>query len=209
MKGADVRGPMPLGWLLDAAHQELGEAARAAHERDTLALCGEPARLLHGQPRLARAGSPTDLHPVVRGEQVEHLGLVLGEQVAGGPPFGQFGEQVLLRDRRPGEAVDQLIDVLGGRRVRLVTDPLQGRPDACGGVRDVGLVERHPAGQAGCHEVAGQRGRGHRHEVGGARSSAGPAGVLGQVLAEQVLAGDRLVHGVDDAVDSVLPLPPP
>jgi hypothetical protein len=171
-------------------------------------LGGEPAGLLHRQPGLAGARAPGDLHAVPAGEEVEHPGLVPGEQVAGRLPLGEPGHQGLLRDRRPGQAIDEILDLFGGGRVRLVADLLQRRADACGGVREVGPVERHPARETRSPEVGRQRGRRQGDEMGQARTAPGPAGVLLEVVAEQVLAGDGLVDRVDLVVDAVPDLAP-
>jgi hypothetical protein len=115
---------------------------------------------------------------------------------------------VLLRDRRPGEAVDEVLDVLGDGRVWLFADLLQRRADARGGVWHVGPVERHPAGETRGSEAGRQRGGRQGDELGQARTARGPARVVGEVVAEQVLAGDGLVDRVDLVVDAVPDLTP-
>src|SRR4051812_5615854 len=67
--------------------------------------------------RTVRRGRPDGPLPPSPRAQVHEPGedvrLVAGQQVAGGLPLGEVGQQVLLRDRRTREAVDEVVDVLG------------------------------------------------------------------------------------------------
>jgi hypothetical protein len=113
-----------------------------------------------------------------------------------------------LRDGGTGEAVDEVVHVLGQGRVRLVDDLAQRVLDAGCGMRDVGPVEDHPPRQVGHEEVRRQGGGRQRDEVHEAGVSRRPARMPVEVVAEQVLADARLVDRVDHLVEATADLVP-
>jgi hypothetical protein len=205
---AHVGGALPAPQRADPPDEELGQAAGVAHQGDLLALGGQAPGFLDGQPRLARTRAAADLDAWEVHEPVEDVGLVAGQQIGGGLPFGELGQQVLLRDGGTGEAVDEVVHVLGQGRIRLADDLAQRVLDAGRGMRDVGLVEDHPPRQVGHEEVRRQGGGRQRDEVHEAGVSRRPARMTVEVVAEQVLADARLVDRVDHLVEATADLVP-
>src|SRR4051794_40771369 len=104
-----------------------------------------PGCSAHSAPRPPPSPDTTGSPPSPRAqahEPVEDVRLVPGQQGAGGLPLDEVGQQVLLRVRRPCEAVDEVLHVLGSggsaraaapRRAASVRGAAGGAPGPFGG----------------------------------------------------------------------------
>src|SRR4051794_13905772 len=116
--------------------------ARIRAERGVQAsLAGDPVRAV----RQGRLDGPLPPSPRAQVHQpVEDVRLVPGQQGSGGLPLDEVGQQVLLRVRRPREAVDEVLHVLGSGGPRWRTTPRSAAAGGGGGGGGGGLFGGSP-----------------------------------------------------------------